>query len=235
MRRNGDALFASVKSGVCPLLPSGVRRAANHIRIRDIVKRESGTRWDFVRGAGLDVRQALDSIFSLEGTPLRIWSMRRGDLGGHIAGLRRLTGVEQMDPTGDRQVMEFCLSVPEEHYREGGRRRALVKDAMVGILPPAVLEERRRGRQSADIAFHLTREKAEIEAELKRLKDVDLAARCLNLPMLESCLRAWPSPPYGRPDHVKHGNLLMRAISMGRFIRRIEEGTLFRDQLSEAA
>jgi len=136
-----------------------------------------------------------------------------------------------MDPTGDRLVMEFCLSVPEEHYRANGRSRALIKDAMAGMLPPKVLEERRRGRQSADILFHLTREKAQIEAELKRLKQVDLAVRCLNLPLLESRLGTWPSPPYGCPEHVKYGNLLMRAISVGRFIRRLEEGTLFRDQL----
>ena len=139
-----------------------------------------------------------------------------------------------MDPTVDRRVVEFCLSVPEEHYCANGRRRSLIKGAMSGLLPPKVLEERRRGRQSADILFHLTREKAEIEAELKRLKKVDLAVRCLDLPALELLVQAWPSPPY-EEEHMAQVSQLMRAISMGRFIRRLEEGTLFRNQRSEAA
>jgi asparagine synthase (glutamine-hydrolysing) len=136
-----------------------------------------------------------------------------------------------MDPTSDRRVMEFCLSVPEEHYCADGRRRSLIKDAMAGMLPPKVLEERRRGYQSADVLFHLTREKAEIEAELERLKKVDLAVRCLNLPLLESLVRSWPSLSYGRREHTTHGSQLMGAISMGRFIRRLEEGALFHDRL----
>ncbi|HXE62374.1 MAG TPA: asparagine synthase-related protein [Bryobacteraceae bacterium] len=235
MRRNGNAPFASVKSEVWPLLPSSLRRAVDRIRGIDVFRAESGSRCDFAMSVDLDARQALDSIDSLAGRSLRIWCMRRGDLGGHIAGLHRLTGVQQMDPTGDRRVMEYCLSVSEEHYCAKGRRRSLIKDAMCGILPPQVLEERRRGRQSADILFHLTKEKAEIEAELRRLKKIDLAVRCLNLPMLESLVQAWPSPPYGSPEHVKFGNRLMRAISMGRFIRRLEEGTIFSDRFSAAA
>ena len=169
---------------------------------------------------------------TLDGKSLRIWSIRRNDFGGHIAALQRLTGVEQTDPASDRRVMEFCLSVPEEHYRAHGRSRSLLKDAMSAKLPSKVLQERRIGRQSADLVFHLTREKAEIAAELQRLKKIDLAVRSLNLPALESLVGSWPSPPYGRVEHMRYGTQLMRAISMGRFIRRIEEGTLFRDQLS---
>jgi asparagine synthase (glutamine-hydrolysing) len=181
--------------------------------------------------AGLDPRESRDFMDYPDSRSVRIRCIRRADPGGIAAALRALTEVEQMDPTADRRVIEFCLSVPEEHYCADGRRRSLIKDAMAGMLPPKVLEERRRGYQSADVIFHLTREKAEIEAELKRLKKIDLAVRCLNLPMLESLVQSWPSPPYGRGEHATHGSQLMSAISMGRFIRRLEEGTLFRDQL----
>jgi asparagine synthase (glutamine-hydrolysing) len=231
MRSNGNSWSATVKSGVWPLLPSGLRRAADYVRGVEMPGSEMGARREFLRSAGLGPQEGQKFLKYLEGRSLRISAMRRGDLGGHIAGLRRLTGVEEMDPTGDRRVMEFCLSVPEEHYCTNGRGRSLIRDAMAGILPPKVLEEPRRGRQSADLLFHLTREKAEIAAELKRLKEIDLAVRCLNLPMLESLIQSWPSPPYGSREQATYGSALMRAISIGRFIRRIEEGTLFRDQL----
>jgi asparagine synthase (glutamine-hydrolysing) len=128
-------------------------------------------------------------------------------------------------------VIEFCLSVPEEHYCANGRKRSLIKEAMSGLLPPKVLEERRIGRQSADLVFHLAREKEEIAAELRRLKEVDLAVQCLDLPALDALVHSWPAPPYGPQEHFNYGTRLMRAISMGRFIRRLEEGTLFHDQL----
>jgi asparagine synthase (glutamine-hydrolysing) len=231
LRKNGSSWSAAVKSGVWPLLPSGIRRTAGDFLSGDGSKREISSRREFATSAGLDPQEAVDAIESLDGRSLRIWCIRRADPGGYTAAIRALTGVEEMDPTADRRVMEFCLSVPEEHYCANGRRRSLIQDAMSGILPAKVLEERRRGRQSMDAVFHLTREKAEIEAELARLKKIDLAVRCLNLPMLESLVQAWPSPPYGRGEHATHGSELMRAISIGRFIRRIEEGTLFRDQL----
>lgn len=233
-RKNGSTWSATVISGVGPLLPRGIRRTLRRIRGEGGPEGETGLRREFAVSAGVDVREALDGVESLDSNSLRIWCIRRADPGGITAGLRRLTGVEQMDPTADRRVVEFCLSVPEEHYCANGRRRSLIKDAMSGMLPPKVLEERRRGRQSADVLFHLTREKAEIEAELKRLKKVDLAVRCLDLPALESLLHAWPSPPW-EDSHLAYVSQLMRAISVGRFIRRLEEGTLFRDRLSEAA
>ena len=233
-RKNGSTWSAVVKSGVGPLLPSLIRRTLRRIRGKDILQCEIGSRREFAMSVGLDLRDPLDSMESLDSRSLRLWCIRRADPGAITGALRRLTGVQEMDPTVDRRVVEFCLSVPEEHYCANGRRRSLIKDAMSGLLPPKVLEERRRGRQSADILFHLTREKAEIEAELKRLKKVDLAVRCLDLPALELLVQAWPSPPY-EEEHMAQVSQLMRAISMGRFIRRLEEGTLFRDQRSEAA
>jgi asparagine synthase (glutamine-hydrolysing) len=230
MRRNGRTWPAVFRAGVGPLLPFSLHRILNIAR-GDVFEMEIGSRREFAKSAGLDLRKTIGINGSLDGRSLRIRSIRRGDPGGHRSALRRLTGIEQMDPTADRRVMEFCLSVPEEHYCASGSRRSLIRDAMAGRLPAKVLNERRRGKQSADLLFHMTREKAEFEAELKRLRKVDLAARCLNLPLLESLLQAWPSPPYQRADYERYGIDLMHSISMGRFIRRLEEGALFRDQL----
>ncbi|HEY4085173.1 MAG TPA: asparagine synthase-related protein [Bryobacteraceae bacterium] len=235
MRSNGSRWSSAVKSGVRPLLPSSLVRMLGSFSGRQRVQAEIGVRREFAENFGLDPEEPVWWLESLDGRSLRIWAVRDRDFGGHMAGLRSLTGVEQMDPTADRRVMEFCLSIPEEHYCANGCGRSLIREAMSGILPPEVLEERRKGRQSADLVFHLAREKGEIMAELQRLKKVDLAVKCLDLPALDELVRSWPAPPYGRREYLKYGTQLMRAISMGRFIRRLEEGTLFRDQFSVAA
>ncbi|MEP6714446.1 MAG: asparagine synthase-related protein [Terriglobia bacterium] len=233
LRRNGNTWPSIMQLAGRPHLSSRARRALDWLRGARSLKVEDATGVcpRFAASLGFTPQQALDSAETLDGRSLRIWSIRRNDFGGHISALQRLTGVEQTDPTTDRRVMDFCLSVPEEHYRANGRSRSLLRDAMSARLPPKVLNERRIGRQSADLVFHLTRDRAEIAAELQRLKKIDLAVRCLSLPLLESLVESWPAPPYGRADHMRYGTLLMRAVSMGRFIRRLEEGTLFNDPL----
>jgi asparagine synthase (glutamine-hydrolysing) len=232
LRRTGSTWRSTLKLAALPLLPTVARHVPDRLRRSPALRVEdaTGLRPEFAVSLGISPQEAIESADVLEGRHLRVWSLRRNDFGGHIAGFKRLTGVEQTDPTSDRRVMEFCLSVPEEHYLTGGRRRSLIKDAMAGTLPLQVLQERRVGRQSADLLFHLTREKDEIAAELQRLQKSDLAARCLNLPLLRTMVESWPDAPYGHAEHHRYGTQLMRALSMGRFLRRIEEGVLFHDQ-----
>lgn len=228
-RRTGSPWRSIVRNAISPLLAPGIRHAVRSLRRQPVLAVEdaTGMRAGFAAQHGIDSRAALDLAENMDSRSLRLWCIRRNDFGGHIAGLRNLTGVEQMDPTTDRRVIEFCLSVPEEHFRWNGRSRSLLRDAMSERLPKEVLEERRIGRQSADLVFHLSRERAEIQAELRRMGTVDLLARCLDLPVLNSMVERWPDPPYGRSEHDRYGTQLMRAISLGRFVRRVEEGTIF--------
>jgi asparagine synthase (glutamine-hydrolysing) len=160
--------------------------------------------------------------------------MRRNDYGGHISAFRRLTGVIQTDPTADRRVMEFCLSVPEEQYVAGGRSRSLIRNALGSLLPAMVLGETRIGRQSADLVVQMSREREGIASEVRRMRESPLASRCLNVPLLQTLVETWPGygPGSGeRKVQDQYGMLLMRGVSMGRFIRRVEEGSLFRGDM----
>ncbi|HVV44715.1 MAG TPA: asparagine synthase-related protein, partial [Bryobacteraceae bacterium] len=114
LRRGGAGWRRVMKAGVRPLLPAGLRRALDGFNSGDVLKMEdaTGLRPEFAVSFGLNPQEALERADIREGRALRTWSIRRNDFGSHMAGLRRLTGVEQMDPTSDRRVMEFCLSVP---------------------------------------------------------------------------------------------------------------------------
>jgi asparagine synthase (glutamine-hydrolysing) len=145
----------------------------------------------------------------------------------HVSSIRRVCGIEYNDPTSDKRVMEFCFSVPEEFYCMGGDTRSLIRAAMAGLLPDLVLNERRGGLQSADFIYHLAAEKNEIAAELERMRQSDLISRAMDLPSLQQLVDDWPADPSGIENSPDYGIRLSRAVSFGRFVRRIEDGTLF--------
>lgn len=63
--------------------------------------------------------------------------------------------LEARDPTADRRVAEFCLSIPEDQYFFNGKSRMLIRRAMSGILPDSVRWNTERGLQAADIHTRL--------------------------------------------------------------------------------
>ncbi|MBS0472121.1 MAG: asparagine synthetase B [Proteobacteria bacterium] len=75
------------------------------------------------RGLDTDYRPRTDSFES------RLWVLNRVDLGtvnkGHLGGW----GFDQRDPTCDRRLFEFCLSIPDEQFLRGGHTKALARHA----------------------------------------------------------------------------------------------------------
>jgi asparagine synthase (glutamine-hydrolysing) len=60
-------------------------------------------------------------------------------------------GIVIRDPTNDKRVIEFCISLPDEQYVRYGKERFLIRRAMKNILPDKIrLNYEKRGRQSAD-------------------------------------------------------------------------------------
>ena len=60
-------------------------------------------------------------------------------------------GVMRRDPTKDKRVIEFCLSLPTDQFVRNGCERFLIRRAMGGILPDKIrLNRMSRGLQSAD-------------------------------------------------------------------------------------
>ncbi len=155
----------------------------------------------------------------------RIADLRRIDPGAAIEGLRTQTGISATDATMDRRVVEFCLSVPEEVFCLHGVPRALIRTAMQGMLPEAVRCEHRRGLQAADFGLHFQGEVHEALAEVERLRSVPMAARMLDLPAMQVMLHD-AHRQRGAQSQMLFWPKLMRALSLGRFLRRVEDGTI---------
>ena len=82
------------------------------------------------RAAGLDFtyRPRRDPV----GT--RLWVMGRVDLGSYYKGALAGWGIDQRDPTADRDLVELCLSIPlralpRRRPRPGARPRRLRRPA----------------------------------------------------------------------------------------------------------
>ncbi len=66
-------------------------------------------------------------------------------------------GVEHVTPFLDRDVIAYLMSVPGEVLNRGGVPRGLLRDAMIGIVPPAILRRRWRNEGSTSQALERDR------------------------------------------------------------------------------
>jgi asparagine synthase (glutamine-hydrolysing) len=117
--------------------------------------------------------------------------------------LRARFGVDVRTPAFDRRVVEFCIGIPEDQFLRKGSDRWLIRRAMKGRLPDAVLYNRKRGVQAADWYPRLTRERSRIAERVKQLSANAEVASIIDLQRLTAILEYWPErqpPEYSGED-----------------------------------
>lgn len=92
------------------------------------------------------------------------------DAGEHFA-LDNCFGIERRDPTADRRLIEFHLSLPTDLYRRNGQRAWLLKEMMAGELTGEILHPRSIGYQAADWYLSIQQDRELIRTIFKRLKE----------------------------------------------------------------
>lgn len=82
-------------------------------------------------------------------------------------------GLLRRDPTRDKRVIEFCLSIPTTQYIYHGEPRALIRRVMKDEVPECIrLNYTSRGRQAADWIYRIQSYEQEIYEEIQSiLKD----------------------------------------------------------------
>jgi asparagine synthase (glutamine-hydrolysing) len=151
----------------------------------------------------------------------RLWGLRRIDFGNNRKGVLAGWGVDMRDPTVDRRLVEFCLSVPTEQYLAAGVPRALMRRAFADRLPASLLDERRRGAQALDWHEGLTADRERIREEIDRLAQIPSAAASLDLERMRQMVDAWPAGGWhNRQVEVDYCYLLLRGVVSGQFLRK---------------
>jgi asparagine synthase (glutamine-hydrolysing) len=159
------------------------------------------------------------------GFAMRLWVLRRVDLGNYNKGTLAGWGIDQRDPTADKRVVEYCLSIPTEQYLAGGVPRSLAKRAFADRLPQAVLNAPKRGYQALDWHEGLTAARSELAAELAQLAACSSAAGILDTVRLKRLFDNWPTTDWHRFDIVNSYRLaLLRGVSAGDFLLRASSG-----------
>jgi asparagine synthase (glutamine-hydrolysing) len=151
----------------------------------------------------------------------RLAALRRVEGADYAKGALARWRIDERDPTADRRLVEFCLSVPDEQFRLGGIPSSLARRAMADRLPRAVLRQRARGLQAAD--WHAgfadpARELGEIVSRLARCRET---ARMLDLARVQAAVDHWPVAGWDRASVSRlYRNELLRALSNGDFLER---------------
>jgi asparagine synthase (glutamine-hydrolysing) len=160
-----------------------------------------------------------------DGVARRLWVLNRADVGNYHHGTLAGWGIDVRDPTTDRRLIEFCLSVPTEQFFRNGVPRALARAALADRVPAEVLNERRRGLQAVDWHEGMTAARNQILDEIGRLEQNGPAVRALDLHRMRRLAENWPSEGWHREDIIEQYRLaLLRGISVGHFLRRASGG-----------
>ena len=212
-----------VRHAVWPSLPFWLRRVTDP-HMRGFTLDYSPLRPEIVKRLDLQ-RVALHDMFrTIPGgrTALRAL-LEYGDMSDTNIAPQGGWQLDCRDPTYDRRVVEFCLTVPLEEFLRGGQLRSLARRAMVGRLPSSTLSRTKRGIQSADWYLNLQAVRGRMAVEVERLRSSPLASRMLDLKRMSSLIENWPSNGFeGEDVRGSHHIALTRGLSVGRFLMQYD-------------
>jgi asparagine synthase (glutamine-hydrolysing) len=134
------------------------------------------------------------------------------------ANSKHFYGVEKRDPTADKRVLEYCLSVPNEgFFDENGNNKMLLKRTMKNRLPDKVLFERKKGLQSADIAYRALAEQQTISDLITQVSKNELFNEIVNTPKLQT---DWQSFTVPGNQHVLYPQNVLKTLMVGCFLEK---------------
>ncbi len=124
------------------------------------------------------------------------------------------------DPTMDRRVIEFCLSVPEDQYVRDGSERYLIRRAMAGIIPDKVrLNDTVRGVQAADWAQRLEPVWPEMRDEISKIGTLAAEREYLDIAKIQRELARFSTLGDAAANDYSL-RMLIRSLIFSRFLKQ---------------
>lgn len=226
-RRNLNRRWLGLLSqSLGPYLPVPLWRMIERLKDRErILTDYSAVHTDFLKCVDHELRvkaSGWDLSYRpwADGRKMRIAVLERPDIGDYALG-SNAHGLESRDPTSDRRLIEFCLSVPDHQYLRNGQTRWLLRRLMGEILPPEILNARTKGMQAPDWYENLTPRLPELR---QRLIDAKAGGMdyYLDIDTLIMSLDEWPNSGWEKSPVVRKYRLrLMRGLSAAAFIQRV--------------
>lgn len=155
----------------------------------------------------------------------RVAALQLLDFGSNGKAVLAGWGLDLRDPTADRDLIDFCLSLPLEDFVEDGRHRGLARRALTDLLPAEVLFDQRRGLQSADWRAAMLLDRPALLAEVNRAREHPLASAMIDLDGLEAALLAMgDNIALAQADQQLLRQGALRALAASHFMRVAYDG-----------
>ncbi len=140
-------------------------------------------------------------------------------------GLLARFGADYRDPTGDRRLIDLCLSLPDSLFLRDGEPKWLFRQAFGDRLPAANLAERRKGQQAADWGSRLAAGRDDLADEAGRARANPHARALFDVDALEELARSIPDPhATSSANELAYRYQLLRTLSATHFLRKVERG-----------
>jgi hypothetical protein len=155
-----------------------------------------------------------------DGRATRMSVLGAVDPGTLLKGQLAHWGLDVRDPTFDRALLDYTISLPTECFWRGGDPRGLAREVLSDRVPAVILSEPAKGLQSADWYDSFLEEADAIEEELERLSQVPMASRVIDLDRTQAMFQALKRGELAaNGQDVAQAYGLLRAVANGRFIR----------------
>lgn len=147
-------------------------------------------------------------------------TLDRVDLGPAHKALYAGWGIDQRDPTYDRDFFDFAASVPMSMFRYQGLERSMMRTAAKGWVAPEILESTLRGLQAADWHEGVSAHRGWVKEQMAAMRDHPEAAALIDVERLERIAAEEPEDWHEPMTTINHRLVLLRGISIGHFVRR---------------
>jgi asparagine synthase (glutamine-hydrolysing) len=129
-------------------------------------------------------------------------------------------GIAKRDPSRDKRIIEFCMSLPESQLVRQGKERNLIRRAMAGILPDKVrLNYSVRGCQSADWIQRLLPDWKNVQIELHHMLQEEIFEKYLDITRIEKVLNEIGD--YPKDTAYEYIQMIIISMIFGRFINEL--------------
>lgn len=148
----------------------------------------------------------------------RLEAIRGNDVGAWRLSAAAWNAPLELDPTADRRLLEFGLSLPPDQLLHDGEMRPLARAALADRVPAKVLDHPARGLQSADWYLRISQRQA--SEALEEMKAVGRARDLFDLEALADAIASWPSKDWNTPQvYGVYRVELVAALSTGLFLK----------------
>ena len=128
-----------------------------------------------------------------------------------------LHDIDLRDPTADRRLIEFCLSLPADQIVGAHGQRPIYDRAFADRVPEAVRTSPIKGFQGAD--WFEIYDPEEIRAGFRRYSANSLVRELIELEQIDPILDSWPTVSgYRRASYDLYANHVMLALALASFV-----------------